>query len=1084
MRIICILATLVMLLPASKALAETYDSLTPGELWADNNEGHIQAHGGCVIWDESTQKYYWYGEARKTSVIPSNLQWLANAGERIGVSCYSSNDLYNWTYEGLALQMLHYYTGSYPESDIQPYRVIERPKVIYNEMTKKYVMWMHIDTSDYSYARAGVAISDTPTGPFSYLGSVRPNDQMARDMTVFVDDDNTAYLYASGDYNSTMYCHKLTDDYLSIEGTYTKMFENWFREAPAVFKYNNLYYMINSGCTGWSPNKADYAVASNPMGPWSSKGNPCVGTDAATTFNGQGCYVLPLNRDNGKFIFMADIWRPDNHSDSRYIWLPIDIASDGSIRIEWRDSWRISDYAEPYNVPPIPDLLLAKGSVYRKKIVTDGLKDFRIISQDTNAVKIKCSEDVLTIYALDNGASEIRLRLGGGGYSGVSLDFTVTVSDNAARAYEQQDEYVLIQAADALKETEYAYSAARDYHRWETFESGVKVMPDSGGEWRDENRLWTAPSLNFRVYFSRGGDYYFLANCSHPDISGNSIHVGLNDTYLFTLSSENHVGENLWLSSKEWLINVPEPGVYTVNIWAREDGAVVNQLCFSSEFLTNATSLQLSPLTNAAMQSAELSEEEKIAFDIELNPVPAVLYEDIEMTAFFGTSVVWQNGGDAVLPDGSVHRRARGSGDAYLTLTGIYKNGETYVHREYLVIVPAERGELKASADFSTIDIGTITDRAFVTFDLHAYKISDGIVALCSPSAVPSNWSDYPVTFRICPDATFDARNGANYEATERVTYRELYTYHVCLDLNVRDNVYCAYVTTPDAATYTIAQNFSFRIPAAALGRLSVRGGDGVEAGLFEIENLYVSRGGADIIHAYADKTRLNAEIVCFHDETMKAYAAFYGADGKTLESSAVFTISEGLNTLKTNAPAEYTFACVFVFDNTLEPCAEKWTANKRPASFSITQADLISSHQDNDALHTIPISRTVTAYHFSFVDRGSQDSGIILGNSTQLNSSSSNYFSNGSIVLLFSEGRLYTRDRYQKKEAAEYSVGEKTRVCILADLTNQLYTVYVNGSLAAEDISFRTEVDSIDTLALVENSDGEMFDIYDFDIR
>jgi hypothetical protein len=36
-------------------------------------------------------------------------------------------------------------------------------------------MWLHVDSTDYQAARSGVAVSDTPTGPFEYLGSFRPN---------------------------------------------------------------------------------------------------------------------------------------------------------------------------------------------------------------------------------------------------------------------------------------------------------------------------------------------------------------------------------------------------------------------------------------------------------------------------------------------------------------------------------------------------------------------------------------------------------------------------------------------------------------------------------------------------------------------------------------------------------------------------------------------------------------------------------------------------------------------------------------------------------------------------------------------
>ena len=69
--------------------------------------------------------------------------------------------------------------------------VLERPKVIYkyNDRTGKYVMWMHIDDANYTKASVGVAVSDSPTGPFTYLYSKRPHDCESIDMTIFKDDD-------------------------------------------------------------------------------------------------------------------------------------------------------------------------------------------------------------------------------------------------------------------------------------------------------------------------------------------------------------------------------------------------------------------------------------------------------------------------------------------------------------------------------------------------------------------------------------------------------------------------------------------------------------------------------------------------------------------------------------------------------------------------------------------------------------------------------------------------------------------------------------------------------------------------------
>lgn len=74
---------------------------------------------------------------------------------------------------------------------------------------------MHIDKNYYSLAHAGVAASDKPAGPYNYLGSLRPNDQMSRDMTVFKDDDGKAYLIYPSENNLTMQICLLSDDYLS-----------------------------------------------------------------------------------------------------------------------------------------------------------------------------------------------------------------------------------------------------------------------------------------------------------------------------------------------------------------------------------------------------------------------------------------------------------------------------------------------------------------------------------------------------------------------------------------------------------------------------------------------------------------------------------------------------------------------------------------------------------------------------------------------------------------------------------------------------------------------------------------------------
>lgn len=288
-----------------------------GEEWKDDQGNFINAHGAGILYFKDT--YYLFGEIKKgkTDLVPGQ-DWEDYRVPAGGVACYSSRDLMKWKYEGVALAATH----SDPENDLDTGRVIERPKVIYNEKTGKFVMWLHIDKPDYSFAHTGIAVSDKPEGPYQYAGSLRPNGQESRDMTLFKDDDNKAYLIYASEKNNTMHICLLSDDYLSPTIYYNRILIDQRREAPALFKYGGKYFLITSLCSGWNPNAALYSVTDSLMGNWENRGNPCFGPGADSSFTSQSSFVLPLNESKGSFVFMADRWNKTNLSDSRYLWLP------------------------------------------------------------------------------------------------------------------------------------------------------------------------------------------------------------------------------------------------------------------------------------------------------------------------------------------------------------------------------------------------------------------------------------------------------------------------------------------------------------------------------------------------------------------------------------------------------------------------------------------------------------------------------------------------------------------------------------------------------------------------------------------
>ena len=312
-------------------------NIQPGNIWNDTQGNPINAHGGGVLYHNGI--YYWFGEIKKgkTWRVQYITSWECYRTDAGGVSCYSSKDLLNWKYEGIALTP----NVSDSTNDLHISKVIERPKVVYNEKTKKFVMWLHIDSEDYSYARAGVAVSDSPTGPYKFLYSLRPNNHMSRDMTLFKDTDGKVYHIFSSENNAVMHVSLLTNDYLKPSGIETRIFINESREAPSMFKYRGKYYLITSGCTGWAPNEAMIASADTILGRWNTLYNPCKGPDSKTTFGAQSTNVIKVEGRENAYIFMADRWNKTNLEDSRYIWLPLNI-SDNKVTISWAESWNLN----------------------------------------------------------------------------------------------------------------------------------------------------------------------------------------------------------------------------------------------------------------------------------------------------------------------------------------------------------------------------------------------------------------------------------------------------------------------------------------------------------------------------------------------------------------------------------------------------------------------------------------------------------------------------------------------------------------------------------------------------------------------
>ena len=273
------------------------------------------------------EDYYWFGENRNPD------------GTFLAVSAYRSRDLKNFEFVHDVLKMTS-------DPGLSPANV-ERPKVVYNASTKKFVMWMHWENGrDYGEARAAVATSDTVDGDYTYQGSFRPlassgvmdhgkPGYMSRDCTLYVDDDGKGYFLSAADENYDLNLYLLTPDYLGVAELSATLFPQGHREAPALFKREGTYFLVTSGATGWDPNQAQFATSSSLASGWSSLQNVGDGT----TFSSQSTYVLPVTGSSGtEYLYLGDRWAgayDGRVNDSQYVWLPITFSAANKMSLSY-----------------------------------------------------------------------------------------------------------------------------------------------------------------------------------------------------------------------------------------------------------------------------------------------------------------------------------------------------------------------------------------------------------------------------------------------------------------------------------------------------------------------------------------------------------------------------------------------------------------------------------------------------------------------------------------------------------------------------------------------------------------------------
>lgn len=232
----------------------------------------------------------------------------------IGVNCYRSSDFVSWERVGHVL-------SPQDGTNISDSKIVERPKVIYNDKNSEYVMWFHGDNSSYGAAQVGVATSQTVDGQYSWKGNFKPFGNDSRDMTVWKDpDDGSAYLIYATNGNADFSIASLDSDYYyPNESLYT--FEEKFWEAPGVFKIDGVFYLIFSRQDGWTPTDNFYMTSTSMAGPWSEA--TLLAPEGSYAYLTQNAYDIVIEGSKQVvYLYYGDHWSGNQLGSSTYAFHP------------------------------------------------------------------------------------------------------------------------------------------------------------------------------------------------------------------------------------------------------------------------------------------------------------------------------------------------------------------------------------------------------------------------------------------------------------------------------------------------------------------------------------------------------------------------------------------------------------------------------------------------------------------------------------------------------------------------------------------------------------------------------------------
>lgn len=358
-------------MPSVQAKNGEFQQITNDTFFKDKDGNFIYSQGGGIF--EFDGKYYWYGVKYAEAVTYPETKVLSSENHFVGITCYSSTDLVNWTDEGIIATPEDVYNETIMEGQ-QAAWVGRLGVTKLADGTYALLVQHECDDADNSIDNANrgntkaetdgwskqvlIMTSDKPNGHFtwnnrvnmkSYIGTTNTGDQ-----TVFVDPaTGQGYLlYSYGSGRGKMYLSKVvkgSDGIVTLDES-RMIYSGAGREGNCMFEYGGKYYVCASDLYGWNASHGYYLLLDSLDDEY-LKSRPVTtnmelmdgASDDYCHVSQTGFFYTVRGSKQDTVIFCGDRWSDfADNGDGYNVWCPLSFDENGKPFFNSVSSWKLN----------------------------------------------------------------------------------------------------------------------------------------------------------------------------------------------------------------------------------------------------------------------------------------------------------------------------------------------------------------------------------------------------------------------------------------------------------------------------------------------------------------------------------------------------------------------------------------------------------------------------------------------------------------------------------------------------------------------------------------------------------------------